>query len=86
MADVKSNAQAVQQAERDMYGPVGEAQALLELYRSMPGDHAADASWSLLAHGALERFVQAFEHYQGLISLHGRPATSVPALKPATEA
>lgn len=86
MADVKFNAQAVEQAERDMYGPVGEAQALLELYRSMPGDHAADASWSLLAHGALERFLQAFEHYQGLVSLHGRPATFLPDSKPAIPA
>ena len=82
MADVKSNAQAVQQAERDMQGPMAEAASLVSLYR-----YTEDVdSWSVLAHGCLERFVKAVEEYEHLVIKHGRPANSVPAMKPATEA
>lgn len=73
MAEDKSNREAVEKAERDMYGPMAEAHSLISLYV-----HTEDMeSWSVVAHGCLERFARAFEEYQHLVSKHGRQATNV---------
>jgi len=70
----KPGAQLVEDAEREMYGPIAEAQSLLELY-GKTDSHAEVTSWACLAEGCLQRFLRAFEEYQDLVSRHGRPAS-----------
>jgi len=70
----KVGAQLVEEAEREMYGPIGEAQSLLELY-GKADSHAEVTSWAYLAEGCLQRFLRAFEEYQDLVSRHGRAAS-----------
>ena len=70
----QAGAQLVEDAEREMYGPIGDAQSLLELY-GITNSHAEVTSWAHLAEGCLQRFLRAFEEYQHLVSRHGRPAS-----------
>lgn len=64
---------AVFEAERVMWGPTAEAQALLELYRTA----SCDASVSTLAVGILERYVEAWQALSSLLHAHGHPALRV---------
>lgn len=66
MADVHST---VDGAEKAMWGPTAEAQALIELSR-VTGD---DASVSVLAMSILERYVEAWEALSSELLKHGRP-------------
>lgn len=70
----KAGAQLVEDAEREMYGPIGEAQSLLELYGKASTENEVN-SWAYLAEGCLQRFLRAFEEYQDLVSRHGRAAS-----------
>lgn len=63
---------AVAEAQRVMWGPTAEAQALLELYRTA----SCDASVSTLAVGILERYVEAWQALSSLLLFHGCPASS----------
>ena len=63
---------AVAEAERVMWGPTAEAQALLELYRTA----SCDASVSTLAVAILERYVESWQALSHLLFVHGRPALS----------
>lgn len=67
MADVHST---VEEAEKAMWGPTAEAQALLELYRTA----SCDASVSILAVGILERYVESWQALSSELMTHGRPS------------
>lgn len=66
MADVHFT---VEEAEKAMWGPTAEAQALLELYRTA----SCDASVSILAMAILERYVEAWQALSSELMAHGRP-------------
>jgi len=66
MADVHSTVEA---AEKAMWGPTAEAQALIELYRTA----TCDASVSTLAISILERYVDHWEAFSLELMRHGRP-------------
>lgn len=68
MADVKSTVESVLAAEREVYGPISEAQSLMEIYRNVQDMDA----FACLARGTLERFVDAFEAYHSELVKHGR--------------
>ena len=74
MTGQASSVEAVLAAERGVYGPVAEAQSLMELYRTIEGP-AAESAFACLSSGVLERLVDAFEAYQSMVSRHGRPST-----------
>lgn len=67
MADVNSTVEA---AERAMWGPTAEAQALIELYRTA----SCGASVATLAVGILERYVAAWDTFSIELARHGRPS------------
>lgn len=71
----KAGAQLVKDAEREICGPIADAESLLELYGKTES-HAEVVSWAHLAHGCLKRFLLAFEDYQHLVSIHGYPAST----------
>lgn len=60
----------VEAAEKAMWGPTAEAQALLELFRTA----SCDASVATLAAGILERYVDAWQVLSTALMRHGRPA------------
>lgn len=71
MADQESTALLVEEAERQVYGSVGEALSLLDLYVKASTESEV-TSWAYLAEGCLQRFVSTFEAYQELAAKHGR--------------
>lgn len=66
MASVHST---VEEAEKAMWGPTAEAQALLELCRTA----SCDASVSTLAVGILERYVETWQTLSSALYAHGCP-------------
>ena len=66
MAKVHST---VEEAEKAMWGPTAEAQALIELYRTA----SCDSSVSTLAMSILERYVACWQALSSELMHHGRP-------------
>jgi len=66
VADVHST---VEEAQRAMWGPTAEAQALIELYRTA----SCDASVSTLAMAILERYVDTWQALSSALYAHGCP-------------
>lgn len=67
-ADVIANESPVEIAWREIYGPVAEAQSLIELYRTLDDE----VSWACLARGVLARLCEAVENVSTLENRHGR--------------
>lgn len=59
----------VEEAKKAMWGPTGEAQALLELHRTA----SCDESVALLAVSILRRYVAAWELLSTELYRHGHP-------------
>lgn len=73
MAGFEFIAQTVEEAKKEIWGPIGELQSLLGLYRLV--DDGDLVSWSLLAHGSIERMLAAFEMFEQLLREQGHPIT-----------
>ena len=71
MAEKKSIAPELGEAEREIHGPLAEAQALIEIWRSSNPD---EASFCCLAVSTLSRLCDRFDTDQHLLLKHGRPA------------
>lgn len=65
---------AVMAAQRAVYGPVAEAQSLLELFETVDGVAQSEA-FACLARGVMDRFVEAFGEYEHQLAKHGRLST-----------
>lgn len=70
MADTKFIPEAVVETQRLVYGPVAEAQALIELYRTANDGE----SIATLALSILERLLEAFHNYEHQLAIAGRPS------------
>jgi hypothetical protein len=67
-ANVIAKAHPTELAWQELWGPVGEAQSLLALYRTQEDD----AAWALLAHGVIERLLRDIEALNSVECDHGR--------------
>jgi hypothetical protein len=81
MAENKSSRAIVAEAERALFGPIAEAQSLLELYKGSPDPEA----WCCLASSTLERLLEHFDNYHHLLLKHGRPKVSSRPIFPKHE-
>lgn len=70
------NLDPVEAAQRAVYGPVAEAQSLLELFETVDGVAQSEA-FACLARGVMERFVEAFGEYEHQLAKHGRPSVDL---------
>lgn len=71
MVDSYSVPPTVAEAERQLYGPLAEAHALIEIYRRADG---VDESVVCLAIATLQRIVDCFDTYHTEMLRHGRPS------------
>lgn len=67
---------AVMAAQRAVYGPVAEAQSLIELFETVEGVAQFEA-FACLSRGVMERFVEAFGEYEHQLAKHGRPSVDL---------
>lgn len=77
MADEKCISDDVAESLRQVYGPQGEMQALMQLYRNLPEDDFN--AWALLAESAMERMSQTFDAFTMTLRRNGYPAGVQPA-------
>jgi hypothetical protein len=72
MADVKSIPEAVDAAEKEMWGDVAQAQSLVALYRDLNDG----SPYACLASSVMERLCDSIEAYHGELLRHGVPPLS----------